>query len=94
MTKLFLCAGLVIVAASMTVASGNRDGASRAGNEASFATDGAFRDGLYLGRLASANGEAARVAIGRWSTAQDCAMFRSGYQRGYESGQRVVASRR
>lgn len=48
-----------------------------------MATDGAFRDGLYLGRLASEQGEPAHAAIGRWSTAKDRASFAAGYQRGY-----------
>ena len=45
--------------------------------------DGAFRDGLYLGKLAAASGQPMRVAVGRWSTEQDRATFTAGYQRGY-----------
>lgn len=48
-----------------------------------LATDGAFRDGLYLGRLASEQRQPAHAAIGRWSTAKDRASFAAGYQRGY-----------
>ncbi len=55
-----------------------------AGAEARLAADGAFRDGLYLGKLAAENGEAvARPAIGRWSTDQDRATFAAGFRRGY-----------
>jgi hypothetical protein len=46
-------------------------------------TDGAFRDGLYLGRLAAERGAEPRVAIGRWATLEDRTSFTTGYQRGY-----------
>jgi hypothetical protein len=46
--------------------------------------DGAFRDGLYLGRLAAESGLPLNPAVGRWSTDQDRATFSIGYQRGYE----------
>lgn len=51
--------------------------------EASFAADGAFRDGLYLGKLAAEHGDPIRPAIGRWSAYQDRSMFTAGYYRGY-----------
>jgi len=47
------------------------------------ATDGAFRDGMYLGKLAAESGAASHVAIGRWSTPQDRSSFTAGYQQGY-----------
>jgi len=47
-------------------------------------TNGAFRDGLYLGRLAAERGIAPRVARGRWATAEDQASFTTGYERGYK----------
>jgi len=48
-------------------------------------TDGAFRDGLYLGRLAAENGVAPHVVSGRWATEADRASFTAGYQKGYEA---------
>jgi len=45
--------------------------------------DGAFRDGLYLGRLAAEGGAEPHVATGRWATLEDRASFTAGYQRGY-----------
>ncbi len=51
--------------------------------EALLAADGAFRDGLYLGKLAARSGEPLRPAIGRWSTQQDRSLFAAGYERGY-----------
>jgi hypothetical protein len=53
-------------------------------------TDGAFRDGLYLGRLAAEGGSEPHVAIGRWATAEDRSSFKAGYQRGYSA---LLASR-
>jgi len=47
------------------------------------ATDGAFRDGMYLGKLAAESGAVSHVAIGRWSTPEDRSSFSSGYQQGY-----------
>jgi len=46
-------------------------------------TDGAFRDGLYLGKLAAERGAESHVAIGRWATAEDRSSFAAGYQQGY-----------
>lgn len=47
------------------------------------ATDGAFRDGVYLGKLAAKRGLPSHVAIGRWSTPVDRTSFAAGYQQGY-----------
>jgi hypothetical protein len=46
-------------------------------------TDGAFRDGLYLGRLAAEGRSQRHVAVGRWATIQDRSSFIAGYQQGY-----------
>lgn len=51
--------------------------------EANFAADGAFRDGLYLGKLTADHGQPFRPGIGRWSSEPDRAMFTAGYRRGY-----------
>jgi hypothetical protein len=52
-------------------------------SEARLANDGAFRDGLYLGKLAAKGGQQSRLTIGRWSTQQDRSQFAAGYRRGY-----------
>lgn len=49
------------------------------------ATDGAFRDGLFVGRLAAAEGKPSHPLIGRWSTQKDRASFLAGYRAGYEN---------
>jgi len=51
--------------------------------DAQLAADGAFRDGLYLGRLAAESGRPPRPMTGRWSTKQDRASFVAGYRRTY-----------
>ena len=49
------------------------------------ATDGAFRDGLYLGGLDAAKGRARHVSVGRWSADGDRTQFRAGYEAGYRN---------
>jgi len=51
--------------------------------DAQMAVDGAFRDGLYVGKLAAADGRALLPPIGRWSNQRDRASFVAGYRRGY-----------
>ena len=45
--------------------------------------DAAFRDGLYLGKLARAEKRQVRPPIGRWSTEKDRASFVAGYRQGF-----------
>jgi hypothetical protein len=84
MTRFFTYAAIVIglgATASLAISPGT--GKPTTTSEVLFATDGAFRDGLYLGKLAAEGGQPLRPAIGRWSSAQDRAMFTAGYHRGY-----------
>jgi len=46
-------------------------------------TNAAFRDGLYLGRLAAEHGAQPHIASGRWTTSEDRLSFTAGYQQGY-----------
>lgn len=48
-----------------------------------LANDAAFRDGLYLGKLAHAANRTMRPPIGRWSTEKDRASFAAGYRQGF-----------
>jgi uncharacterized protein with FMN-binding domain len=43
------------------------------------ATNAAFRDGLYVGKLDAARGNAIHVAVGRWSTKEGRSAFAEGY---------------
>jgi len=85
MGKLFTFAlAIAISLGTVMVAHNNRAALSSASTETSFDTEGAFRDGLYLGKLAAAQGQARRPAIGRWSADRDRSLFAVGYHRGYD----------
>jgi len=62
-----------------------RDVAARPGQsiDAQRAVDAAFRDGLYLGKLARSADSPKQPPIGRWSTEKDRASFAAGYRQGY-----------
>ena len=51
--------------------------------DASHSASAAFRDGLYLGRIAAKQGGPIRLASGRWATNGDRTLFAEGYQQGY-----------
>jgi hypothetical protein len=58
----------------------------RAVREVERATDGAFRDGLFVGRIDAERGRKPHLASGRWSAQQDRSSFVAGYQQGYRQG--------
>jgi len=49
--------------------------------------EGAYRDGLYLGRLHRKQGLPSRPATGRWNREADRNLFLQGYARGYNPGE-------
>lgn len=51
--------------------------------DARLALDGAYRDGLYLGRSAAQRRQPFRPPAGRWGNEADRASFVAGYRRGY-----------
>jgi hypothetical protein len=75
---LALCLGTTAMLTNRGLAAG-----SLRSLEAQRAVDGAFRDGLYVGRLAAEGGRPLRPQIGRWSNERDRASFVAGYRRGY-----------
>lgn len=81
--SIYALALVVCLGTTATLAISNRTGKPSASAEARLAADGAFRDGLYLGKLAAKQGQPLRLSIGRWSTEQDRVMFTAGYRRGY-----------
>jgi basic membrane lipoprotein Med (substrate-binding protein (PBP1-ABC) superfamily) len=48
------------------------------------ATDAAFQDGTYLGKLAARQAQPANVATSRWATAADRKSFADGYTAAYD----------
>jgi len=77
------CLGTATLASSTLAARNSRSPAARA------AGDGAFRDGLYLGRFDAAIGRPHHPAVGRWSNEKDRRSFRAGYRQGYDSSRPV-----
>jgi hypothetical protein len=73
-----LCIGAVA-----TVQSSRHNKSQNVNDNTSQISSAAFRDGLFLGRLAAEHGEAPHIATGRWKTQDDQALFVTGYQRGY-----------
>lgn len=74
---------IVVLATTALLATNGRTINLSESSEAQFAADGAFRDGLHLGRFAAEQGQPSRACSGRWSAKQDRSMFTAGYQRGY-----------
>jgi hypothetical protein len=56
------------------------------------ATNGAFRDGLFLGAQAAKRGAEPHIASGRWPTDQDRDSFAEGYRQGYAESSAIQAS--
>jgi hypothetical protein len=84
MTRFFTTLTVALcLGATATLAISNSHPTPSPNPEARFAADGAFRDGLYLGKLTAQQGQSPHPAVGRWSTEQDRSMFTAGYQRGY-----------
>ncbi len=96
MSKLsaYILAFAACLGTTAMLASSNGHLTSGPTEEAQFASDGAFRDGLYLGKLAAERGQELRPAIGRWSTELDRSMFTAGYHRGYDESLAAVQAKR
>lgn len=84
----FALAVAVALGTVALVGSSGRDARLTPNDDAAqTATDGAFRDGLFVGRLAASRGQASQPLIGRWSSERDRAAFAVGYERGYREFQ-------
>lgn len=89
MTRFLIYAAIVIgLGASATLALSNGNVTPNINAEVRLAADGAFRDGLYLGKLAAEHGQLQHPPVGRWSTDQDRSMFTAGYGRGYDEARK------
>jgi hypothetical protein len=85
MGKFFVLALALTVSVATTVVVASSDLEARHGrNETTqMDSDGAFRDGLYVGRRAAESKKPFLPQVGRWSTAADRTSFVAGYKRGY-----------
>jgi hypothetical protein len=79
----YVLAIAVCLGTTALLANSKRTTNSNSSADARLEADGAFRDGLYLGKLAAASNQPLSPAVGRWSTDQDRATFSAGYRRGY-----------
>ena len=89
MDKIVTFALAMAVSLGTTAMLANGGHATRQSADGQMATDGAFRDGLYVGRLAAESGRPLHPQIGRWSSERDRTSFAAGYRRGYND---VLAS--
>lgn len=85
----FALAVAVCLGTAAFLRAGGHPDAANAMVNSEMATDGAFRDGLYIGRLAAAQGKPPHPLIGRWSREKDRESFLAGYRAGYGSLQRT-----
>ncbi len=74
---------IVLVMAAMIMTTVLRKAGDATTSANGEATNGAFRDGLYLGNLAAANDETPHIALGRWASTSDRQSFAAGYERAY-----------
>jgi hypothetical protein len=81
--SLYLLVIVLSVGSAAMVRSAMRTQSPNSGSSSSLETSGAFRDGLYLGKLAAKNGHEPRITGARWSRDEDRAAFREGYERGF-----------
>ncbi len=56
---------------------------SQATADLGSATEGAYRDGLYIGTLSARHHMPLRAPVGRWSAEHDRTLFEAGYRRAY-----------
>jgi len=85
MGKLLTFTLAIVVCLGTTATLASHDRAVRLSQKANapLAADAAFRDGLYVGKLAAEAGRPLHAPAGRWSSDADRASFVAGFQRGY-----------
>jgi hypothetical protein len=85
MGKILICAfaAALSLGTTLLLANTTSTGQSKLNSEASLASDGSFRDGLFVGRFTAKQGLPMRPPLGRWSSQSDRQAFLAGYQRGY-----------
>ena len=84
-----LAAVLALFAGTAAMMHSDRATTTSARDSAMLDGNGAFRDGLYLGRLAARQGAPMHIASGRWATAADRNSFVAGFLHGYQELQAV-----
>ncbi len=85
MKRIFILVfGIVIGAAGSSVITGARSATfgSRTA-DVTQATNAAYRDGMFLGKLDSRSGRGRHACVARWSASADRSSFAAGYEAGY-----------
>lgn len=83
MKKLTLSAlALLVMTASALML---RGGSVESAAAPELAINAAYRDGLYLGKLAAEQGSDSHVSAERWARANDRAAFAAGYEHAYNT---------
>jgi hypothetical protein len=83
MAKILACVLAVGFAGTTMLFEGTRTPRANQGVDVAMANDGAYRDGLYLGKLSREAKQQMLPPVGRWSTAKDRASFEQGYREGF-----------
>ena len=73
----------ILGVAAAVISAGAVHGMNAPSDKINAQTDGAFRDGLYLGALDARRGREHHIATGRWSNETDRRSFATGYMQGY-----------
>jgi len=91
MKKITLSAlGLLVMTASAFTLHNSQSAQAGIG-KSELATNAAYRDGLYLGKLA-AEGNQHRIAAARWARVEDREHFAAGYEQAYNTAAAVRAT--
>jgi hypothetical protein len=83
MVKILACVLAVGFAGTTMLFEGTRTAPGVQSVDVEMANDGAYRDGLYLGKLSREAKQSMIPPVGRWSTEKDRASFERGYRQGF-----------
>jgi hypothetical protein len=75
----------VLAGAAVVVKTKSITNMSQASINDARSTSVAFRDGMYLGKLAAQKGEPQHIAVARWAFDADRESFAAGYTQGYSA---------
>jgi hypothetical protein len=95
---LVVCAGGAVMAKkhgndTVSQENGQQDAVASANPQPDATAVAAYRDGLYMGKLDSKNGDDPHVAVARWSQPAHRAAFTEGYNQGFKSGESARTAR-
>jgi len=83
--SVFVLAFALCLGTTALLVSTSHSASFRQARDAQLAADGAFRDGLYVGRLAAERSRPPHPPLGRWSSEKDRRSFEAGFRQAYAS---------